>query len=506
MNQLKVGALLNYVVLGLNSLIGLLYTPYMLRMMGQSEYGIYSLAASVIAYLTIMDCGFGNAIIRYTAKFRAEGKFQEQHAMFGMFFILYSIIGIVAFLIGIALYLNIDSLFISTMTPEELSRVRIMILILSFNLAVTFPFSIYNSIITAYEDFVFQKVVNIARIIFNTVVMICLLEMGYKAIAMVVVQTVFNLTTLLLNLFYCKYKIHIQFIFRKFRWEFLREVAVYSFWIFLSAIIDRVYWSTGQFVLGAVKGTVAVAVFAVVIQLGYMYISFSTAISGVFLPKVSAMVTKNVSNKEISDLFIRTGRIQYIVMAYILSGFIVFGKAFITIWAGEGYEDAYIMTLFFFVSLTIPAIQNVGVTILQARNQMRFRTLLYLVIAVVSLIMQIVLSRLFGGIGCAIAIAGALFLGQGIVMNFYYQRVQHLDIRRFWREIGNMSFVPIILTMVGCYILPYIDVGNIYKLGVVAGAFSILYVLLLWPFGISSYERNLFRQPLVNLYHRISRI
>ena len=67
MNQLKVGALLNYVVLGLNSLIGLLYTPYMLRMMGQSEYGIYSLAASVIAYLTIMDCGFGNAIIRYTA-------------------------------------------------------------------------------------------------------------------------------------------------------------------------------------------------------------------------------------------------------------------------------------------------------------------------------------------------------------------------------------------------------------------------------------------------------
>ena len=50
MNQLKVGALLNYVVLGLNSLIGLLYTPYMLRMMGQSEYGIYSLAASVIAY------------------------------------------------------------------------------------------------------------------------------------------------------------------------------------------------------------------------------------------------------------------------------------------------------------------------------------------------------------------------------------------------------------------------------------------------------------------------
>ena len=76
-NQLKAGAALNYVVLGLSNLVGLLYTPYMLRMMGQSEYGLYSLVASVIAYLTIMDFGFGNAIIRYTAKFRAEGKLQD---------------------------------------------------------------------------------------------------------------------------------------------------------------------------------------------------------------------------------------------------------------------------------------------------------------------------------------------------------------------------------------------------------------------------------------------
>ncbi len=57
MNQLKAGAALNYVVILLNTLVGLLYTPYMLRMMGQSEYGLYSLVASVIAYLTILDLG-----------------------------------------------------------------------------------------------------------------------------------------------------------------------------------------------------------------------------------------------------------------------------------------------------------------------------------------------------------------------------------------------------------------------------------------------------------------
>ena len=54
-NQLKAGALLSYVLLGLNTLIGLLYTPFLLRMLGKSEYGLYSLAASVIAYLTVLD-------------------------------------------------------------------------------------------------------------------------------------------------------------------------------------------------------------------------------------------------------------------------------------------------------------------------------------------------------------------------------------------------------------------------------------------------------------------
>lgn len=76
MNQIKAGAILNYVIIGLNTLVGLLYTPFMLRCLGQNEYGLYSLVASVIAYLTILDFGFGNAIIRYTAKFRAEGKAQ----------------------------------------------------------------------------------------------------------------------------------------------------------------------------------------------------------------------------------------------------------------------------------------------------------------------------------------------------------------------------------------------------------------------------------------------
>jgi O-antigen/teichoic acid export membrane protein len=384
-NQLKAGAVLNYVVIGLNSLVGLLYTPYMLRMMGQSEYGLYSLVASVIAYLTIMDFGFGNAIIRYTAKFRAEGRQQEQYAMFGMFLILYSVIGVLAFGAGLGLYFNVEALFGDTMTVVEVERAKVLMIILIFNLAVTFPLSIFGAVVTAYEDFIFQKVVQIVRILLNTVVMICLLKMGYRAVAMVVVQTLFNLVTLLLNYYYCRRKIGIRIVFGRFRWGFLREVTVYSFWIFLNAIMDRIYWGTGQFVLGATVGTAAVAVFAVAIYLKDMYYSFSTSISGVFLPKVTAMITTGASEQTVSDLFIRIGRIQYIVLAYVLSAFILLGRPFIALWAGEGYDETYVIALMFFASTLIPMIQNLGITILQARNEMKYRSILILAVSAASL-------------------------------------------------------------------------------------------------------------------------
>lgn len=501
-NQLKAGVVLNYVVIFLNTVVGLLYTPYMLRMMGQSEYGLYSLVASVIAYLTVLDLGFGNAIVRYTAKFRAEKKTEEQYEMFGMFFLLYLVIGIVAFGIGLGLYFNVDTLFGNTMTAVELDRARIMMLLLVANLAFTFPMSIWGSIIQAYEDFVFQKSLNIFRIILNTAVMICLLHFGYKAVAMVVVQTIFNVLTLVVNFIYCRRKlnIHIYFRFKHFHWGFLKEVAIYSFWIFLNAIMDRVYWSTGQFVLGAMVGTAAVAVFAIAIQLEGMYMQFSTAISSVFLPKVTAMVATNRSRKEISDLFIRTGRIQYIVLAYILSGFIIFGRQFIELWAGADYTDAYIISLLFFIPLTVPLIQNLGITILQARNEMKFRSVLYIIIALVSLAMQIMLTRYFGGIGCAMGVSGALVVGQILIMNVYYRRRQDLDIKTFWKEISKMSIIPIVLIFSSMLVIRHffaLDSWGKLILGI--AAFSLVYIPLFFRFSMTDEERNLF----ISMFHKI---
>ena len=471
----------------------------MLRMLGQSEYGIYSLASSVIAYLSMLDFGFGNAVIRYTAKYRSEDRQKEQYELFGMFTKLYSVICLLVLLAGVILYFSLDTMFGATLTATELSRTKIIVLLMIFNLAFSFPLSIYGAIITAYENFVFLRLIQIARILLNIAVMIALLHFGYKAVAMVVVNTVFNFVTLGINIFYCRKKLNVRIRFTKIKWSLFSEIAVYSFWIFLNVIMDRIYWSTGQFILGAFSGTVAIAIFSVAVHIEGIYMTFSTAISGVFLPRVTAMVTKKGSEKEVSDLFIRTGRIQYCILAFILSGFIVFGEGFINVWAGKNYQDAYLIALIFMVPLTIPLIQNMGIVILQARNQMKFRSLLYIVIALVSLCFQIPLAKYYGGVGCAWAISGALVIGQIIILNIYYQKKQGIDMMRFWKEILKMSAVPCLVVIATFFVLSKFQINSIARFLIAIVVFSIIYIPLFWSFSMNQYERDLVLAPLKRL-------
>ena len=239
---------------------------------------MYSLVSSVSAVLNVLDIGFGNALIRYTAKYRAEGANEKLEKMFGMFLVMFSVIGIVTFIAGIVLTLNVSNIFDTNMDSEALEKIRIMMILMTVNLALTFPLSIFSSIITAYERFVFQKSIILARTILNPAVMIGMLLVGYKAIGMVVVISIFNLTTLLINTWFCLKKLNIKVSLGRFENGFFKEVSIYSLWIFLIFIIVKIYWRTGHFVLGIYQDVSSLAIYAVAILLDYMFINFSNDI------------------------------------------------------------------------------------------------------------------------------------------------------------------------------------------------------------------------------------
>ena len=143
-----------------------------------------------------------------------------------------------------------------------------------------------------------------------------------------------------------------------------------------------------------------------------------------------------------------------------------------------------------------------GIIILQARNQMKFRCLLYLAISLMCLGVQIPLAKHYGGVGCACAIAGALILGQIIIMNIYYQKKQKIDIISFWQEIAKMSVVPILLTVIGYDILTHYTLDSVPKLIIGIILYLIVYLPLFFRFSMNQYEQKLVLRPIKKLLKR----
>ena len=201
-NQLKAGALLSYVSMGLGYIISILYTPIMLRLLGQSEYGLYNLVSSVVSYLGLLNFGFGSAYMRYYSRYRVENDEENIAKLNGMFLTVFTIIGLVAMLAGMVLVLNTELIFGDKLTANELSKAKILMAIMVFNLSTSFPASVFNSYITANEQYVFQKIVQMIKTVLSPFIMLPVLLMGYKSIGMVVVTTILTITVEIVNIIF----------------------------------------------------------------------------------------------------------------------------------------------------------------------------------------------------------------------------------------------------------------------------------------------------------------
>jgi len=503
-NQLKAGATLSYISMGLGYAISIVYTPIMLRLLGQSEYGLYNLVASVVAYLGVLNFGFGSAYMRYYSRYKVKDDKENIAKLNGMFLIIFSAIGFIAVIAGVVLVLNTEFIFGSKLTNIELVRAKILMLILVINLAISFPNIVFNSNITANEKFVFQKLVQMVKTVINPFAVLPVLLMGYGSVGMVVVTTVLNISIEIINASYCIRKLKMKFSFSKFDLNLMRQMTIFSSFIFINLIIDQINWNVDKFILGRFHGTITVAVYALAAQLNTYYILMSTAISNVFIPRVHRLVAISDNNDELTKLFTRIGRVQFIILSLISTGLIFFGRPFINMWAGNNYDDSYPIVLLLIIPGTISLIQNIGIEIQRAKNMHKFRSWIYFIIALGNLGITIPLAKIYGGVGAAFGTATAIVIGNGFIMNWYYHVKVGLDMKFFWKQI--LSFIPSLIApiLAGVFISSLFDLNYLYNfLG-----FGLIYVSIfcisMWFIGMNQYEKELIGKPIRRVVGRIA--
>lgn len=495
-HQLKSGVFLTYCTQGVHILTGLLYTPIMLRLLGQSEYGLYQLVSSVVSYLSLLSLGFSTGYIRFYSRYKIQDDEKGIAKLNGMYAVIFTVIAIVCLLCGGVMVWRADLVFGTGLSAAELEKAKILMAMMVLNLAITFLNSVFSSHISAQEKFFFLKLVEFFRALLNPFMALPLLILGYGSVGMVAVTSFLTVFSFALNIFYARKKLQMQFDFSKFDFKLFREMGAFTFFIFINMVTDQINWSVDKFLLGRMMGTVAVAVYGVASQLNTMYLSLSTAVSSVFVPRVNRLAIQESKEDELIRLFSRVGRIQFLILALVLSGYAVFGREFIRLWAGDGYEEAYRIGLILMTPVTVPLIQNIGIEIQRARNLHKARSVVYLLIAVGNVFVSIPLIRICGGTGAALGTAICLILGNVLFMNFYYRYKMKLDMGFFWKEIGKLIPPIAIAAALGFTVTHFVPCSGWVELFVYIAVYVLVYAALVWLFGMDTSEKDLVRVPL----------
>ena len=447
--QIKIGALISYFSIFFGIATGLIYTPWMMKEIGQSSYGLYTLAMSLINTFMI-DFGLSMAAQRYITKYLAENDQKSVNDITGLIYKLYFAITLIILAILLVLYFFIENIY-TQLTADEIEVFKGLYIIAMIYSVISFPFIPLNGMLSAYEKFIQLKLSDFVHKILGIILTIGALIAGLGVYSLVLVNLIAGILFIIVRLVMIKKSTPIKPNFNYSDLPILKELFAFSIWTSISTMVFRFLLSLAPSILGIVSpnGTDDIAVFGYAVSLeSYIYM-FVTAINGFFLPKLSRISVKNNaerSSEETLKLMVIVGRFILLLFILIFVGFFALGKDFINLIFGSEYEKSYYCTLLICAYGIIAYPQQIANTYVMVKNKVRARAFISLISFAVDIALSFVLGSFMGAVGVSIAICIALFL-HTLMMNVLYHKSLKLNMLRFFKQC-HLKLLPGILIFV----------------------------------------------------------
>ena len=485
---------MSYVMMIFEVLSTLLLTPFIIRTLGQAEYGVYKLSASVVAYLLLLDLGVGNAITRYIAKFRASGEKEQSQKFLGVATIYYTVIALVALVAGVVLIAVFPKAFTKGLTASEIKLGQELLFITMINAAVTLGTAAYNNVIIAYERFTISKGVPIIQIIVRMALTVVMLKGGFGSIGIVSANLLMTVLCRGFFIIYVLFRLKLRPKFKGIEISFVKEIILYSSMILIQMIATQLNATVDQILIGSLvaSSSAILAVYSVGAQVTQYFQSMGTAFTGVLMPGIVKMVESGVDSKTLTDEMIRIGRIILIVLGLIWGGFLACGQQFITLWAGADNSNAYFVAVILMTAYMFILTESIGTQILWAMNQHKEQAILKGIIVLLNILLTVVLIKWQPLIGATIGTFISLVLGDVVVMNVIFRKKLKMNLGYYYKGLTK-GILPCIAvaTAVGFVARHFLKNGGWISLLLEVAIICLVYAVCILMFGMNTYEKNM---------------
>lgn len=490
--QIKLGAIMSYVAIAVNIISGLIYTPWMIHSIGRENFGLYTLALSVIT-LFVFDFGLSNAVTRFIAKYLAENRQDKANNCIGLVYRIYIVIDIVLFFVLIGVFLFIPQIY-KELTPDEINKFKVVYSMAAMYAVISFPFIPTNGVLSAHECFIQLKVCDVLhKIIIVATMTLCLL-MGYGLYALVFANAFSGIATILLKLYCIR-----RYTPQKISWGYfdkseLKELASFSGWVTIIALSQRCIFNLAPSILGALSGSTAIAIFGIAMTLeGYTY-TFSNALNGMFLPKVSRVLANK--NGDILPLMIKMGRIQLYIVGIIVFGFICLGSDFIRLWVGEGFSESFVCAVLIILPSFFHLPQMIGNEALFAANKVRKLSFSYILMAILNIIGAAMLAPFWGATGICISVCFA-YMVRTLCMDYIFYKDMNINVIEFFKAtFVQLSFPLLLCLLMGIFIVRIIPVNGIGGFVLKGTLFCTSSCMIIYSLAMNKFEKDLIQSSL----------
>ncbi len=502
--QIKLGAIISYFAIFFNIVAGLIYTPWMIEKIGQDNYGLYTLATSLIT-LFVMDFGMGAAVGRFVSRYNAEGKQEKVNNFLGLVYKIYFAIDLVIFLALIVVYCFIESIY-GNLQPAEIETLKTLYIIVGLFSVISFPFANLNGVLTSYECFVELKLCDLFHKIFIIVAMVTALLMGYGVHSLVLVNAASGLLTIAIKLFLVHRKTPVKVNIKHFDKGELKEVFGFSMWTTVSSIMHRLTINITPSIIAAVSasGAIGVAIFGLATTIeGYVY-TFATAINGMFMPRISKIVADGKKDKELMPLMVKIGRIQLMIIGIITVGFISFGRSFILeIWNKPDFAESYLCAILIVLPSVFYLPMQIARTTIVVENKVKLQSYVYMIMGVINVVFSLALSKLYGATGAAASIFIAYML-RTVLMTVIYNKELKLNMKLFFIETFLKLSPYLLITLIVGLMCEYINpIVNPFLRFAVNGIVLVCVFFVLMMFkGFNKYEKSMISKFLANFFKK----
>lgn len=487
-SNLGKGAILSYIAIFLNIIISFVYTPWMLNKIGTSDYGLYNLILSFISYFTI-DFGLNAATSRFVTVYRAAGNNKMVENIQGLMLKIFLLISMIIFVLLIICYFFLSEIF-QGLTTTEIERLKVLYIIAGTFSILSFSLKPLEGALNAYELFVTAKIIDMFYKVGSVLFIVVALYLGGNIYMLVLINGSIGFGCSIIRFVYWHKITGLKPNFRFSDQKEIKSIVSFSGWTFLIGLAQRFRLAFIPTVLGIFSNSEQIAIFSLGMTMEAMTWTLSSALNGLFLPKVARLVHEK-DHMSILNLMIRVGRIQLFIVTLIFTGFVIVGQKFINLWVGNKFADVYWVVLFLTFTNLISNTLSVASDMIISENKIKYTAPNVFICSCFGIVFSCMVANSFGAIGTALCSGIALIITQ--ILNIYtYQKKLNLDMSLFFRKV-HLKILPALsfLALLFYSLFNYYDINGWDGIIISSLMYVVVFITISYLFLLDTYEKNL---------------